>query len=99
MVTESSTLLDTWFGASIEVHDAPTGAGDLSFAVRWHGPRPALLWELTPRRALGESPAPLIRAPGLDTEWASREPRGEALLSGGAQSVGGRPPDQGASFS
>jgi hypothetical protein len=35
-----------WWGRPIEVHDLPTTAGLLSFAVRWHGERPALLWEL-----------------------------------------------------
>ena len=41
-------LPDAWLGQGIEVHDAPTHHGVLSFAVRWHGDRPALLWELTP---------------------------------------------------
>lgn len=32
----------------IEVHRLVTGCGVLSFAVRWHERRPALLWELVP---------------------------------------------------
>src|SRR3954470_7795185 len=32
---------DSWLGQGIEVHDAPTHAGLLSFAIRWHGDRPA----------------------------------------------------------
>jgi hypothetical protein len=31
--------------AGIEVYGAPLGAATLGFAVRWHGERPALLWE------------------------------------------------------
>jgi hypothetical protein len=58
------------------VHDLPTASGTLSFAVRWHGSRPALLWEVE-----GEGPVHL-RAPGLDPAWSSTERRGEALLTG-----------------
>jgi hypothetical protein len=66
-------LPDEWRGQGLEVHDAPTLAGRVSYAVRWHGPRPALLWEC-------ERPIPL-RAPGLDPSWSTSEPRGEALLA------------------
>lgn len=62
-----------WLGAGLEVHDAPTAHGRLSFAVRWHGDRPALLWEL-------EGSARLT-APGLDPAWSTTEPRGDALLA------------------
>jgi hypothetical protein len=68
-----------WDGHAIEVHDAPTEVGRLSFAVRWHGPRPALLWELTPHPGVGRV---VITAPGLDLSWSSSEPQGEALLAG-----------------
>jgi hypothetical protein len=66
-------LPDAWRGQSIEVHDAPTRAGRVSYAVRWHGPRPALLWEC-------ERPIRLS-APGLDPAWSTSEARGEALLA------------------
>ena len=69
---------DDWLGHGIEVHDAPTHHGTLSFAVRWHGERPALLWELDPHPGSG---AVRITAPGLDPAWSSTEPRGEALLA------------------
>jgi hypothetical protein len=62
-----------WRGQGLEVHDAPTRAGRLSYAVRWHGARPALLWE-------SEQPIRL-RAPGLDPGWSTNEARGEALLA------------------
>jgi hypothetical protein len=61
-----------WYGAGLEVHDAPTAHGAVSFAIRWHGDRPALLWEA--------SGALTLRAPGLDPSWSSTEARGDALL-------------------
>jgi hypothetical protein len=73
------TLLpEEWWGRSIEVHDAPTHAGVLSFAIRWHGDRPALLWELL-RRHPGERIN--LTAPGLDADWQSAAAAGDALLS------------------
>src|SRR5581483_10147664 len=56
-----SMLPDAWAGQNFEVHDAPTYAGRLSFAVRWHGDRPAILWEVEAR----DEPI-RITAPGLD---------------------------------
>jgi len=67
-----------WLGQSLEVHDAPTAAGSLSFGVRWHGDRPALLWELVPHVDQG---AVTITAPGLDPDWSTSERKGEALLA------------------
>jgi hypothetical protein len=72
-----SMLPDAWLGQGIEVHDAPTHAGRLSFAVRWHGDRPALLWELDPH----DGAAARFTAPGLDAAWTSSELQGEALLA------------------
>ncbi|HMF05027.1 MAG TPA: hypothetical protein VKH17_09455, partial [Acidimicrobiia bacterium] len=62
-----------WRGQNLEVHDAPTRAGRMSYAVRWHGARPALLWECERSIRLG--------APGLDRAWSTTEARGEALLA------------------
>ncbi len=72
-----TVLPGQWLGHSLEVHDAPVHAGVLSFAVRWHEDRPALLWELRNRR-----PGRPVRltAPGLDPDWHSDEPAGDALL-------------------
>jgi hypothetical protein len=70
----------TWYGQSLDVHDLPTSAGSLSFALRWHGARPALLWELTTRA--GEVPVDVtITAPGLDHAWSTDVRQGEALLA------------------
>jgi hypothetical protein len=76
---ELVTLLPPeWRGQPIEVHDAPTHWGRLSFAVRWHGERPALLWELDPHPGIGPV---RISSPGLDGSWSSGDLAGEALLA------------------
>jgi hypothetical protein len=46
----------------------------VSYAVRWHGNRPALLWEC-------EHPGLRLHAPGLDGLWTTDEQQGEALLA------------------
>jgi hypothetical protein len=69
------TLPPAWNGQPIAVHDAPVRRGLVSFAVRWHGPRPALLWDVPPGMT--------VRAPGLDPAWLSTEPSGETLLAAG----------------
>ena len=70
-----------WRGGSTEIHQAATLYGPLSYAVRWHGPRPALLWD---RR---ECAARLV-SPGLDPDWIGESPQGEALLAGSAEGLG-----------
>lgn len=63
----------SWLGANIEVYGVPIGvASTVSFAVRWHGERPALLWEVT-----GEPVT--LSAPAIDPHWQTTEPTGEAL--------------------
>jgi hypothetical protein len=74
----SSLVPEAWLGQGWEVHDAPTAAGRLSYAVRWHGDRPAILWDLD--RHPGTGPVRLT-APGLDPTWSTTEARGEALLA------------------
>jgi hypothetical protein len=66
-----------WRGQALEVNEAPIARGRLSYAVRWHGSRPALLWD---------APGGVtLRAPGLDPSWSTTEPRGEALLAAVAE--------------
>ncbi|MGH9085310.1 MAG: hypothetical protein ACRDYW_07640, partial [Acidimicrobiales bacterium] len=72
------TVPDPWLGQGWEVHDLPTRHGSLSYAVRWHGDRPALLWDLARRPV---DPATTLTAPGLDASWSTVEPVGEALLA------------------
>lgn len=71
---------DEWWGRPVEVHDVVTSHGVLSFALRWHGERPALLWEIEPRSAQEDRPVPQLVAPGLDPRWSGTGLRGEALL-------------------
>lgn len=62
-----------WLGANFEVYGVPVGpASSVSYAVRWHGERPAVLWEVT------GDPVELT-APAVDPAWRTDEPTGEAL--------------------
>jgi len=67
---------DAWMGQSIDVRSCGTANGRVSFSVRWHGARPALLWE-----RLGGSDAVELRCSGLDPSWSTLERSGEALLA------------------
>jgi len=78
-----SMIPESWRNQPIEVHDAPTHQGLLSFAVRWHGDKPALLWDLRPDAAGAPSKTIRITAPGLDPAWSTTELRGEQLLGVG----------------
>ena len=58
-----------WLGVSFEAHGLAIGlASTLSFAIRWHGDRPAVLWEVT------GPPMPLTYG-----EWSTGQLSGEAL--------------------
>jgi hypothetical protein len=67
-------LPPSWLGGSVEAHEIATRHGRVSFAVRWHGSRPALLWEC-------DRPITLT-CPSLGPDWSDSRPRGEALLAG-----------------
>jgi len=73
-----ATLLPNGFptnrlGVQFEVHDIAVGAQHrVSFAVRWHGPNAAVLWEVV-------GPAGLILCSGVDPSWSSTQSSGEAL--------------------
>lgn len=73
-----------WRGGNVEVHRMPTRHGELSYGVRWHGPRPALLWQLDRASAS-------IRCPGLDPDWSTSDERGETLLAGTADGLAATP--------
>jgi hypothetical protein len=66
----------SWAGQPVEAYRVPVG-GDPSvtvgLAVRWHGERPALLWEVAGR-------ATTLTSSGLDPAWSSTAGQGEALL-------------------
>lgn len=67
-----------WRGGPLAVYGLPTRFGPVSYAVRWHGARPALLWELEAH----PGPGPVtVRAPFLDESWSSDQASGETLLA------------------
>jgi len=62
-----------WEGNNFEVYGLPTGAlGSVSFAVRWHGERPAVLWEQS-------GPPVTLSAPAIAPGWQTTDVKGEAL--------------------
>ena len=67
-----------WLGQGVEVHGVPSRHGTVSWAVRWHGERPALLWEVD-----GGPGDLMVRVPGLDDSFVGEGCVGEALLRTG----------------
>ncbi len=62
-----------WLGSNFEVHGVPTGPrSTVGFAVRWHGERPAVLWEQ-------HGPGCTLTAPKVDPEWSTDAASGESL--------------------
>ncbi|BAN01810.1 hypothetical protein [Ilumatobacter coccineus] len=62
-----------WLGTNFEVHGIPTGpVSTASFAIRWHGERPAVLWE----QHQGEV---RLDSPTIDPEWSTVDASGETL--------------------
>ena len=81
-----------WAGNNFEVYGLPNGAGgSVSFAVRWHGARPAVLWEQT-------TPAVTLVSPEIAPDWATNEVKGEALWPE-PKGLLPPPPAEGESFS
>ena len=66
-----------WLGANLECHRVAAGPlHTVSFGIRWHGEKPALLWEVT-------GPAGIkLTAGKCDPTWTSVEATGETLLLG-----------------
>ncbi len=65
-----------WEGNNFEVYGVPTGAtSSVSFAVRWHGARPAVLWEQT----TGADGPVALSSPVVAPHWLTSELTGEAL--------------------
>ena len=67
----------SWLGANFECHKLVASPEHLiSFAVRWHGEKPALLWEID--GPIGAR----VAASAVDQTFSSTEMRGEILLTG-----------------
>ena len=72
VVDQTQALLYRW---QCTTHGVPTGPrSTVGFAVRWHGERPAVLWEQ-------QGPTQLLTAPAVDADWSSNAASGEALWS------------------
>lgn len=67
---------EQWYGQPLDVRGLGTHAGRISFSLRWHGTRPALLWD----REGGPDECE-ITCVGLDPAWSATDRSGEALLS------------------
>ena len=66
-----------WLGANLECHRVAAGPlHTVSFGIRWHGEKPALLWEVS-------GPAGVKLDAGIcDPTWSTVESTGETLLLG-----------------
>lgn len=63
-----------WVSQKFEVYGVPTGPRSaVSFAVRWHGKRPAILWEQT-------GPLLELTAPAVGPGWRCADAQGEILF-------------------
>ncbi len=78
----------SWLGRNLDVKGLPTRYGTLSFHVRWHGARAALLWEIDP---IDADALPTITARALDPTFSTTEGSGEALLEAPASAEGALP--------
>lgn len=76
-VTEilSGGMPSDWSLQPFEVFHLPASAtASVSYAVRWHGLRPAIVWEV-------EGDDVTLCSPLLDADWLSNESKGETLLA------------------
>lgn len=65
----------SWLGQNMQFSRLPTSVGSLSAAVRWHGARAAVLWEID------EPTGPFtLRCHCIDPSFSTSESSGEALL-------------------
>ncbi|NNF55857.1 MAG: hypothetical protein HKN03_15625 [Acidimicrobiales bacterium] len=85
-----------WRGGAAELHALPTAFGLISAAIRWHGYRPALLWQFD--RSDHFQSAIRLRCSALDPDWSTTAASGETLLAGAAGGLG-QAPAEGESFS
>lgn len=75
-----------WLGAPLEATGVPTRWGRVGLALRWHGERPALLWEVRSWDPEHDA-VPVLTTPRLDPSWSARRSTGETLLNAWAATV------------
>lgn len=69
-----------WWGKPAQFVALPVVGGSASCALRWHGARPALIWELSMNAEEGRGAGRRLSAPTLDPAFETSDPEGEALL-------------------
>jgi len=70
-----------WLGQNFEVYGVPAGPdAEVSFALRWHGERPAVLWECTGQPVT-------LTSSGAAPGWRTTERTGETLWPAPAGAV------------
>lgn len=67
-------------GRPVEVHGVPTRFGRVSWALRWHGARPAVLYEVVPWPGRPSPTPPRWTASAVDPTWQAQGFDGDALL-------------------
>jgi hypothetical protein len=70
-----------WLGRNADAQQVPTPWGRGGVALRWHGDRPALLWEIEPWPGRHNAVPFLLTAPVADPAWSSPVFSGDALLA------------------
>ncbi len=75
--------VDELVGRPIALHNVDTPIGAVSVAIRWHGARPALLWDV----AAAPADRVQLRCSVLDPTWIGNVLTGEALLAAPASPV------------
>jgi hypothetical protein len=69
--------MDDLVGRPVALHNVDTPIGKVSAAIRWHGARPALLWEV----AAAPADQVQLACSVLDSSWVGTVLAGEALLA------------------
>ncbi len=69
-------------GRDLEARGVPTPTGLVGFAIRWHGARPALLWETAGSASVA------LTAPALDPSWGEQCDRGRIAARSAGRCLG-----------
>jgi hypothetical protein len=76
-----SGYTSAWRGQKVDVRNVAVPGGFLSFSLRWHGERPAILWDVVDTK--GNTVTSIgwaLTARSIDPTWSSAIAKGEDLL-------------------